>query len=247
MFRRSATVTIVSLVILIGTPAFADVIYNNLTPNNSMATAVRPDTAPFEIEAGDDFVLGAPSRINSASFVGLLVPGGGGTPSISQVVVEIYRVFPADSDTARTTFPTPPFSTPQVPARQNSPSDIAFASRDSASNQLTFTSQQISATFMALNSIAPGGIHPIPGQTTGGNGPLTGQEVQINVSFATPFDLPADHYFFVPQVLLTNGGQFYWLSASRPITGAGTTPFAPDLQTWTRDEISDRTRTRLNS
>ena len=38
---------------------------------------------------------------------------------------------------------------------------------------------------------------------------------------------------------LTNGGQFYWLSASRPISGAGTTPFAPDLQAWTRDAALD--------
>jgi hypothetical protein len=97
----------------------------------------------------------------------------------------------------------------------------------------------LSATFTALNSVQPGGIHPSPLQTTGGNGALTGQEVQFNVTFTIPFDLPADHYFFVPQVLLTNGGQFYWLSASRPISGAGTTPFAPDLQAWTRDEFLD--------
>src|SRR5262249_50601181 len=47
----------------------------------------------------------------------------------------------------------------------------------------------------------------------------------------------------VPQVALTNGAQFYWLSASRPITGAGgTTPFPPgftDLQSWTRDAMLD--------
>jgi hypothetical protein len=75
-----------------------------------------------------------------------------------------------------------------------------------------------------------------------GNGPLTGQEVQFNVTFSSPFDLPPDHYFFVPQVALTNGGQFYWLSASRPISGAGTTPFPPgvtDLQAWTRDANLD--------
>lgn len=63
--------------------------------------------------------------------------------------------------------------------------------------------------------------------------------MQFNFSFVTPFNLPADHYFFVPQVTLTNGAQFYWLSASRPISGAGTTPFAPDLQAWTRDAFLD--------
>ena len=242
MLRRFAAATIGSLVMLLGTPAFADVVYNNLTPNNLMATAVRPDTAPFEIEAGDDFFLATGARINSAAFTGLLVPGTGGTPAVSQVLIEIYRVFPNDSNVGRTSGP-PTFSTPQVPTRVNSPSDVAFDSRDSAANELKFSSTVISATFTALNSVAPGGIHPMPGQTTGGNGPQTGQEVQINVSFATPFSLPPDHYFFVPQVLLTNGGQFFWLSASRPITGAGgTTPFpvgVTDLQTWTRDAMLD--------
>ena len=64
---------------------------------------------------------------------------------------------------------------------------------------------------------------------------MINKQVQINLTFTTPFTLSPDHYFFVPQVALTNGGQFYWLSASRPISGAGTTPFAPDLQAWTRD------------
>ena len=235
MLRRSAAATIVSLVMLLGTPAFADIIYNNLTPNNLMATAIRPDSpGAFEIETGDDFFLAKGATINTATFVGLAVPGTGGTPEISQVVVEMYHVFPVDSNTTRM---------PNVPTRMNSPSDVAFDSRDSAAiGQLTFTTFVLSTTFMALNSVQPGGIHPFPNQTTMGNGPLTGQEVQFNVTFTTPFNLPPDHYFFVPQVQLTNGGQFYWLSASRPISGAGTTPFPPgvtDLQTWTRDAMLD--------
>ena len=218
------------------------VIYNNLTPNNLMAIATRPEsTGKFEIEAGDDFVVaGGEARVNSASFTGLIVPGSG-APTISDVVVEIYRVFPADSDVGRTSGP-PTFSTPQVPTRVNSPSDVAFATRDSASG-LTFTTSQLSASFTALNSVTPGGIHPMPNQTTMGNGQLTGQEVQFNVTFTTPFDLPADHYFFVPQVEVDDGGNFYWLSADRPITGAnGTTPFpmgVTDLQAWTRDAMLD--------
>jgi hypothetical protein len=61
--------------------------------------------------------------------------------------------------------------------------------------------------------VQPGGINPIPSQTTGGNGPVTGQEVEFDVTFTTPFDLPADpgHFFFVPQVEVT-GGEFLWLS-----------------------------------
>jgi hypothetical protein len=212
-------------------PVRAGVLYNNLAPNGLMGIASRPATPGFEIEAADDFVLGSRSFVNSASFIGIFVPGPtGGLPSVSDVVIEMYRVFPVDSNTTRT---------PKVPTRANSPSDVAFASRDSGAGGLSFSTSTLSSTFTVLNSIQPGGIHPSPNQTTGGNGSLTGFEVEIDVTFTTPFDLPADHYFFVPQVALT-GGQFYWLSASRPITGAGgTTPFAPDLQAWTRDAMLD--------
>jgi len=227
---RNGTLCLVALgLAAFAAPDFGATIYNNLTPNNSMAIATRPGASSFEIEAADDFFVGSQALINSASFVGLIVPGSSGTSSISDIVAEIYRVFPQDSDTVRT---------PNVPTRNNSPSDVAFDSRDSASNELTFSSSVLSSTFTALNSVQPGGIHPSPGQNTLGNGPVTGQEVEIDLTFATPFDLPANHYFFVPQVELTNGGTFYWLSASRPISGAGTTPFPPgvtDLQAWTRD------------
>jgi hypothetical protein len=220
---------------MLALPALGDTIYNNLTPNNQMAIATRPDSpGRSEIEAADDFFVGSPTTINSATIVGLLVPGTGGTPSVSGITVEMYRIFPLDSDTTRN---------PNVPTRTNSPSDVAFASRDSTSSGLTFSSSVISPTFTVLNSVQPGGIHASPLQTTGGNGALTGQELQITLMFTTPFSLPANHYFFVPQLSLTNGGQFYWLSASRPITGAGgTTPFpvgVTDLQAWTRDASLD--------
>jgi hypothetical protein len=211
--------------------ACGSVIYNNLTPNTAMAAATRPSAT--EIETADDFVATATQTlINSASFTGLFV-GGTGSPSISQVVIEIYRVFPLDSNTVRT---------PNVPTRVNSPSDIAFDSRDSGAGGLLFSSTVISSTVTATNSVQPGGIHASPNQTTGGNGAVTGNEVQIDVTFNTPFTLPPDHYFFVPQVTLTNGAQYYWLSASRPISGSGTTPFPAgfnDLQAWTRDANLD--------
>lgn len=231
MRRELRGAMLLALGTVLGTSGSAAVIYNNLTPNNSMAMASRPDTASSEIETADDFLLTSPTNILSASFIGLAVPGAqGGNFSVSQVAVEIYRVFPNDSDTVRT---------PNVLTRANSPSDVAFDSRDSAAGQLSFSTSVLASTFTALNSVQPGGIHPAPNSTTGGNGPVTGQEVQFDVSFVTPFILPGDHYFFVPQVLLTNGAQFYWLSASRPISGAGTTPFAPDLQAWTRDANLD--------
>src|SRR5262249_38054971 len=153
-----------------------------------------PDTSAFEIESADDFVLTSPTTLTSATFTGLIPAGA--TPT--QVVVEIYRVFPKDSNVARTSGPNtnPPFSTPQVPTRLNSPSDVALVSRDSAAvGGLTFQTAVLAHGFSTLNSVQPGGIHPKPGQTTGGNGPVTGDEVQFDVTFTTPIDLSPDHFF----------------------------------------------------
>src|ERR1700722_5704518 len=157
------------------------------SPDGSMATASRPESdGKLEIETGDDFVLTTTTSINSATFTGLLTGDG----SVSNVRVEIYRVFPNDSDVGRTSGP-PTFSTPQVPTRVNSPSDVAFLEADAASGGLRFTTDELAATFTASNSVQPGGIHPKPGQTTGGNGAVTGEEVRFDLSFTHGLLLPA--------------------------------------------------------
>jgi hypothetical protein len=195
-----------------------------------MATASRPGVSggPSEIESADDFVLANPTSITNATFAGLVPTGF----SVTDVVVEIYRVFPADSNTSRT---------PNVPTRMNSPSDVAFETRDSsalAPNSLSFTTNDLGPG-MAANSVHPGGIHVNTSTIPGGDGAVNGEEeVEFGVTFTAPLDLPADHYFFVPQVELSSG-DFLWLSAARPIAGPGTTPFSPDLQSWTRDAALD--------
>lgn len=213
MFRTTLT-TGLAVTLMSISPAFAATIYNNLTPNNSMAMASNPGVS--EIEAADDFILGTDALITSASFTGLL-SGTSSLGSVNGVTVEIYRVFPADST-------VPPSG--NVPTRNNSPSDVAFDTRDSAASELMFTTMSLNSSFSASNSVGPGGIHV----NTNGSGTVTGNEVQFNVTFNTPISLPAGHYFFVPQVDVS-GGQFYWLSGSRPAA----TPFSPDLQTWIRD------------
>jgi hypothetical protein len=193
-------------------------------PDGKMATATRPDTGgPFEIESADDFVLTRTTSITSATFTGLL-PAAAPLSDIGEVVVEIYRVFPNNS-----TFPP----SGNVPSRVNSPSDVAFEERDNGTG-LSFSTSLVMANFVAANSVQPGGIHADPNFHTGGNGQVTGDEVEFSVNFTTPFLLPADHYFFVPQVQLDDG-DFLWLSAPKPITG-GTGPFVGDLQSWTRDD-----------
>jgi hypothetical protein len=47
--------------------------------------------------------------------------------------------------------------------------------------------------------------------------------VEFDVTFTTPFDLPADHHFFVPQVeVVSADGNFLWLSAPKPIISGKT-------------------------
>ncbi len=223
-----------TLMLIAGTCYAAPFFFSTGNVTNLMAMATRPESAgKIEIEAADDFVLtGSQTRLTSATFTGLLT-GGATVGNIGEVRVEIYRVFPNDSNVGRTSGP-PTFSTSQVPTRVNSPSDVALDDRDStAGGGLTFSTSVLSGTFTALNSVQPGGIH----LATGGSGPVTGQEVQFNIIFSDPFDLPADHYFFIPQVQVT-GGEFLWLSGNRPIVPPGT-PFAPDLQAWTRDANLD--------
>lgn len=231
MFRHIRAVSLFLGFLIAASSEGATFTFSTGNPNGVMAVASRPDGGGglFEIEAADDFVtLSTTTTINHATFTGL-IPTGTLLTSVSQVVVEIYRVFPQDSNTVRT---------PVVPTRVNSPSDVAFDFRDSTVPNLTFAASILAGSFTASNSISPGGIHPLPNQTTGGSGPTTGQEVLFDVTFTTPFTLPAGHYFFVPQVSISGGGVFYWLSAPKPIVAPGT-PFAPDLQSWTRDAFLD--------
>ncbi|MBX9625375.1 MAG: hypothetical protein K2X82_16330 [Gemmataceae bacterium] len=200
----------------------AGFVFSTGDPDGKMATTSRAGTA-VETESADDFVLAGRTRITSATFTGLIVGTPGATPTVDGLVVAIYQVFPKNSDAGRP---------PTVPTRTNSPADTELDARESALGGLTFTQTVLAASFTAANSVLDG-INPSPNQFTGGEGPVTGQEVRFDVTFTTPFDLPADHYFFVPQVAVT-GGEFFWLSAAKPIVPPGT-PFSPDLQSWVRN------------
>jgi hypothetical protein len=209
-------------------------------PDGKVATISEPANAHnshVEYESADDFALTTETKIQHASFTGLLT--GGATPAnVSDVVVEIYRVFPNDSDVGRTSGP-PTFSTNNVPTRVNSPSDVALDTRAAAAGELHFTTHVLGTTFTALNSVSSAAKINVNSQ---GNGPVTGTEVEFDVTFSSAFDLPAGHYFFVPQVGLSQrapaGADFLWLSAPRPIAPPGTAFPAgvTDLQSWMRDD-----------
>jgi PEP-CTERM motif len=206
------------LFLLFSLPTYAGVVFSTGTPDGRMAMGSMPvGPAGQEIEAADDFLLTSPANLTGAKFYGI-IPAGVPLSDISQVVVEFYRVFPIDST-------NPPSG--NVPTRTNSPSDVAFQTLDSAASQLTFTATILGA-FTTGNSVLNNiSVH------SGGEGPESGIEVEFDVNFASGLALSAGHYFFVPQVQLLSGN-FFWLSAAKPITG-GTGPFFPDLQTWMRN------------
>jgi hypothetical protein len=209
----------------------ASTIFSTGLPDGKIATLSQPaGNGLLETETADDFILGQPALVTGATFVGLL-PTGPMLASITDVEIELYHVFPVDST-------NPPDG--RVLTRNNSPSDNQFAAFDSALGQLSFSTSVLNQSFTAANSVTTG-IHTMPNQFTGGEGPVTGQEVQFTITFLTPFFVGAgDHDFFRPEVGLSSGN-FYWLSAPKPITSPGT-PFqfpggsATDLQTWIRND-----------
>jgi hypothetical protein len=218
MRRISCFLAALPLTLILGTTASAGTFFFSTgAPDGRIASASYPEgRGKTEHESADDFILTGRTVLQTASFTGVLFHGGPGEGR--EVNVELYHLFPQDSN------PTRP---PQVPTRMNSPADEAFDARSSADGTLRFAVTVLSPNIGVANSVIDG-INASPAQRTGGEGPVAGQEVRIDVVFERPFDLPADHYFLVPQVLLEGvGGHFLWLSAPHP-------QFAGDLQMWVR-------------
>jgi hypothetical protein len=191
------------------------------SPDGKLGALSRTAGAGIETETADDFVLTTPTVVSGATFHGLITGS-----AIARVEVEIYHVFPLDSDLSRSA---------QVPTRTNSPSDheISSATRDSNNQDLSFVLVDIS-DFQVGNTVVDG-INKSPLQLTHGEGAARGREQEVRIRFRTPIFLPAGHYFFRPEVEVT-GGNFLFLSAPRPITAG--TPFpvgVTDLQAWIRN------------
>lgn len=194
-------------------------------PDGKLGALSRPaGSQGVETETADDFVLTQPTVVSGATVHGLIT--GATVSNITRVELEIYHVFPLDSDTSRTA---------NVPTRTNSPSDheISTATRDSDDSTLIFRASEIS-DFQAQNTVI-NGINKFPQQLTHGEGAATGKQVELRIIFNSPLFLPAGHYFFRPEVDVA-GGNFLFLSAPRPITSG--TPFpagVTDLQAWIRN------------
>jgi PEP-CTERM motif len=210
-----------SLAPFLALPAAADsFFFSTGSPDGLIGTLSRPASGGvIQTETADDFLLTQSTLLKSATFTGL-IPAGTPLSSITQVEVEFYHVFPLDSA-------NPPSG--NVPVRTNSPGDveIAAATRDSAAGNLSFSASVVNPSFAVANTVVTG-INKVPDEFTDGEGPASGQEALISLTFDTPVSLGADRYFFRPEVLL-DSGNFLWLSAPKPIV-------APDLQTWTRND-----------
>ena len=208
----------------LATPAWAGpFFFSTGTPDGLLGAFSQPaSTVSLETETADDFVLSETTSIAQATITGLVQPG---TPlaNINNVEVEIYHIFPKDSA-------DPPSG--NVPARANSPADVEIdtATRDGSMGTLTFTASLLDESFPVLNTVA----HNIklPATVPGGEGPANGDAVEITITFTPPIVLPADHYFFRPEIEVDGG--FLYLSAPRPIVAPGT-PFMGDLQAWIRN------------
>lgn len=210
----------------LATPAWADpFFFSTGTPDGLLGTLSQPaSTDHLETETADDFILTETTSIAQATIVGL-IPSGTSVADISNVEVEVYHVFPKDSAD-----PT----SGNVPARANSPADVEIdaATRDASLGTLTFSASLSDESFSVLNTVVDG-INQAPANVTDGEGPASGEAVQITITFTPPIVLTADHYFFRPEVEVA-GGDFLYLSAPKPIVAPGT-PFTGDLQAWIRN------------
>jgi len=228
--RLSLATAILMIGIGLAEPAWAEhFFFSTGNPDGRLgALSRRPSPGKIETETADDFALTETTVISQAVITGLIVPNTMPLASISQVEVELYHVFPLDSDLSRTI---------RVPTRVNSPADVEIdtATRDPLARTLSFSSTLLNPSFTVANSVVHG-INASPNQLTHGEGPQSGEEVAITINFTTPIILPAGHYFSRPEVLV-NGGDFLYLSAPRPIVPPGT-PFpagVTDLQAWIRN------------
>jgi hypothetical protein len=194
------------------------VLVNTGNTDGKLGALSRPASVnKLETETADDFVLDQTTVLTGATVTGLVTTS---LANISNVEIEMYHRFPEDSIADRT---------PQVPTRQNSPSDVEIdsATRDGNNHTLRFSTALLNPTFTALKTV----VNSI--SVAQGEPAVTGAEVEITVTFTSPIVLPAGHYFFRPEVQV-NGGDFLFLSAPKPIVAPGQA-IAGDLQAWIRN------------
>jgi len=220
-FRMGLVAAMMTGSMAFATAASADVFFFTSGSADGRLGALSRSGTPekVETETADDFILDRTTVISGATITGLVINAS--AANISNVEVELYHVFPLDSDPTRTS---------RVASRTNSPSDneIDAATRDGSDGTLGFSANRLATGFAVANTVI-NGINPSPSRTRG-EGSATGDEVQITIAFTKPIVLPAGHYFFRPEVAVA-GGDFLYVSAPR----SPGVPFVGDLQAWIRN------------
>jgi hypothetical protein len=225
-FRMMLAAATVTAAAWLACPAWAEpFFFSTGTADGRLGALSRPASpGKLETETADDFILTETTAISHATIVGLITSGTS-IANIGNIEVELYHIFPKDSV-------VPPSG--NVPTRVNSPADVEIgtATRDGSLGTLSFSATLLNASGSVLNTVV-NGINKKPNNVTHGEGPASGEVVQIAITFDPPIILAADHYFFRPEALVT-GGDFLYMSAPRPIVSPGT-PFLGDLQAWIRN------------
>jgi hypothetical protein len=202
-------------------------------PDGKVGASSRPASpGKIETETADDFVLQQTTIINKATIKGLL-PTDTDLKKIKDVEVEVYHVFPLDSA---------PFSG-KVPSRTNSPSDVEIgtATRDANAGTLKFVPAVENASFSVDHTV----VNNL--SVNAGELGMTGEEVEITITFTSPIILPAGTYFFRPEVSVNDANaNFLLLSAPRPIVPPGNA-FLGDRQAWIRNSTLNPDWLRIGS
>jgi PEP-CTERM motif len=231
----SVIATIVAGLLLVPVAqARADVLWSTLidpTPGSTQIGWLSQQNSTPETEAIDDFVINPaafPNGFNIASVLGqVLLTDPNAT--ITNLAIEFYRTFPADSD---------PNRTPTV-TRTNGPSDDGneFAEFTTGDGNLSFTQTEQSPSFVLQTTIEPGA----DGRGTLETDPTTGRLLLLNMTLASPLKLaPTDPFpndfathYWLELTAEVSSGEFYWVQGTFPRTVPGTPPVAAeDRQTW---------------
>ena len=132
-YIAAASAAALSVGLVVAAPTMADVFsFSTGNPDGKLGSLSQPPgPGSLETETADDFVL-TDATVISRAIVHGLIASGLDVSEIQQVEVEVYHVFPKDSDTTRT---------PAVVTRVNSPADIEIgaATRDSGASPATLS------------------------------------------------------------------------------------------------------------
>ena len=178
-------------------------------------------------EAADDFIVNDPTRVSRLSLLAVLVnPSSDPFRGVEELEVEVFNLYPLDSDLSR------------VPAtnRDGGPADDDFIELEDEPDgtELQYSVTVLDDAFSVDTTIGMvDGVPPIPG---GGlpieEAGITGELVQIDVTFPEPFDLAPGRYWLELTAEMENDGLFYWAQGTRPPISP--TDPAIDDQTWYR-------------